>query len=140
MSKTTTTWHDANGFPHELPYPVNFTLEESDTWICKVCDQDVHADVDDKGHRFDGDTAMQIWTACPMEGDGDGDVWTGTFEEALKFFTESFMTEYEVQTDYGTGWELSTTETDLKDAEASLADYRSNQPEYRHRIKRVRTT
>lgn len=90
--KTTTTWHDANGFPHDLPYEVTFTLEESDTWICRECDLDVDSDVDDAGHRYDGPTAEQIWTACPMEGDGDGDVFTGSFKDALEFFTDSMGT------------------------------------------------
>lgn len=88
---TTTTWYDANGFLHTLPYPVNFSLEESDQWFCKVCNEDVDSDVDDAGHSYDGETAEQIWTATPLDGDGDGDVFTGTFDAALAYFTKSFM-------------------------------------------------
>ncbi len=87
---TTTTWHDANGFPHELEHPVNFSLEESDEWECSACDTDVHGDVDDAGHRYDGDTAIQIWTAAPLEG-GVGDVFSGSFDRALAHFIETFM-------------------------------------------------
>lgn len=87
---TTTTWHDANGFPHTLPEPVSFTLEESDTWYCRKCEDDVHGDRDAKGHRYDGKHAEQIWTACPINGVGDCDVWTGSFEDALAYFTEQF--------------------------------------------------
>ena len=94
-SKTVTIWHDANGFPHDLPNPVNFTLEESDTWYCKVCEEDVDGDVDNRGHRFDGKTAEQIWTAVPLDPDGHGDVWSGSFEDALAYFIESFSTEEE---------------------------------------------
>lgn len=87
----TQTAYDANGFPITLPHPVNFDMEESDTWFCRICDDDIHADVDEAGHRYDGDMADAIWTACPMEGDGDGDVFTGSFSDALAFFTRTFM-------------------------------------------------
>lgn len=46
--------------------------------------------------------------------------------------------EYEIQTNYGDGWELSTTESTRKEAGARLKEYRENQPEYAHRIKRVK--
>lgn len=90
MTMTTTTAHDANGFPIDLPSEVTFSMEESDCWDCSVCEEEIHGDVDDAGHRYDGPTATQIWTACPLEGDGDGDVFTGTFADALAHFTESF--------------------------------------------------
>lgn len=88
---STTTGHDANGFPFTLPEPVSFHMEESDEWFCKACDEDVHGDVDDAGHEYDGDTAVQIWTAVPLKGEGDGDVFSGTFEDALAHFTRTFM-------------------------------------------------
>lgn len=91
MSRTTTTAHDANGFPFDLPHPVNFSMEESDEWFCPVCDDDSRGDVDDAGHRYDDDGSQQIWTACPLSGKGDGDVYTGTFTDALAYFTSTFM-------------------------------------------------
>lgn len=88
--ETTDIAHDANGFPITLPHPVSFSMEESDTWFCKECDDDIHGDVDDNGHRFDGPTAVLIWTAVPLTGDGDGDVFTGTFADAFAYFVSTF--------------------------------------------------
>lgn len=45
--------------------------------------------------------------------------------------------EYEVQGNYGSGWECVTIEDSREDAEAMLADYDANEPQYPHRIKRV---
>lgn len=95
-TELTDTAHDANGFPINLPHPVNFSMEESDEWFCKFCDEDAHGDVDDAGHRYDGETAEQIWTAVPLEEEedgGNGGVWTGTFKDAFAYFCESFMGE-----------------------------------------------
>ena len=46
--------------------------------------------------------------------------------------------EYEVQGFYYGEWEVETTECIYKDARAQLKLYRENQPEIRHRIKRIR--
>jgi hypothetical protein len=48
--------------------------------------------------------------------------------------------EYEVQGDYGQGWECVTTETELGEAQEQLATYNREEPQYRHRIKRIRLT
>ena len=45
--------------------------------------------------------------------------------------------EYEIQGNYGYGWELLTTEQTLKEANAQLATYRANES-IPLRIKRVR--
>lgn len=52
------------------------------------------------------------------------------------------MFEFEVQTNYGYGhgWEVTVTESTKAEAEARLAEYRANQPEYPHRVRRVRVT
>lgn len=46
--------------------------------------------------------------------------------------------EYEVQGNYGQGWECVTTEDTMTAARDQLRDYRENEPQYPHRIKRVR--
>lgn len=47
------------------------------------------------------------------------------------------MTEYEVQGKYDHGWETVTTETTREEAEARLAEYHANEPQYAHRIVEV---
>jgi hypothetical protein len=47
-------------------------------------------------------------------------------------------TEYEIQGNYGQGWECETTEIDFDEARKRLKEYRSNMPEYAHRILRRR--
>lgn len=46
--------------------------------------------------------------------------------------------EYEIQGNYGQGWECVTTEETRSDAMAQLACYRENEPEYAHRIRKVK--
>lgn len=46
--------------------------------------------------------------------------------------------EYEIQGQYGYGWECVTTEATLSDARRTLRDYHKNEPQYAHRIQRVR--
>ncbi len=47
-------------------------------------------------------------------------------------------TEFEIQGDYGQGFELETCEETISEARARLKEYRENMPQYPHRIKRVR--
>lgn len=47
--------------------------------------------------------------------------------------------EWEVQGNYGQGWEMLTTEGNPLAARERLAEYDENEPQYPHRIKRVRT-
>jgi hypothetical protein len=48
--------------------------------------------------------------------------------------------EYEIQGNYGQGWEMVTTEDDPLEARQRLKEYNENEPQYPHRIakKRVR--
>lgn len=46
--------------------------------------------------------------------------------------------EYEVQGDYGHGWEAVTTEDDRSEARARLREYRDNEPGIPFRIKTLR--
>lgn len=45
--------------------------------------------------------------------------------------------EFDIQGDYGQGWETETTEETLKDAKERLKEYNINCPQYPHRIKKV---
>lgn len=47
--------------------------------------------------------------------------------------------EYQVQGNYGQGWELETAEDNRKEARTRLREYRENMPQYPHRliVKRV---
>ena len=47
--------------------------------------------------------------------------------------------EYEVQGRYAYGWETVCTEDTRAEAEQRLAEYNANEPEFPHRIKRVRS-
>jgi len=49
------------------------------------------------------------------------------------------MTEYEIQGNYGQGWEAVTTETDKSEARDRLREYRENEPDYPHRLRTVRS-
>ena len=48
--------------------------------------------------------------------------------------------EYEIQGNYGQGWEMVCAGETHKDARARLKEYRENEPQYPHRIikKRIR--
>ena len=46
--------------------------------------------------------------------------------------------EWEVQGNYGYGWEMVTTEETRADAKAMLRCYNENEPKYEHRIKKFR--
>ena len=46
--------------------------------------------------------------------------------------------EYEVQGNYGFGWERLTTEENRADAERQLHCYNENEPGTAHRIRRIR--
>lgn len=50
------------------------------------------------------------------------------------------MPEYEVQGNYGQGWERLTTEESRADAIAQRKCYDVNEPQYPHRIRRVTTS
>ena len=41
--------------------------------------------------------------------------------------------EWEIQGNYGHGWEMVTVEETWKEAKAQLRVYRENEPQYRHR-------
>jgi len=45
--------------------------------------------------------------------------------------------EFDIQGDYGQGWELETCEETISEARQRLKEYRENMPQYPHRIKRV---
>ena len=45
---------------------------------------------------------------------------------------------WDVQGNYGQGWETVTAEDTFKEARARLKEYRENEPQYAHRIKLVR--
>ena len=44
--------------------------------------------------------------------------------------------EWEVQGNYGHGWEVVTTEVTAEDALIQVRCYRENEPQYQHRIRR----
>ena len=46
--------------------------------------------------------------------------------------------EYDIQGNYGFGWETVTCEETLAEAKKRLAEYNENEPKYAHRIKRSR--
>jgi hypothetical protein len=46
--------------------------------------------------------------------------------------------EYEVQGNYGAGWETVTTEATNAEAKAQRRVYDENEPQYPHRVKRVK--
>ena len=48
------------------------------------------------------------------------------------------MYEYEIQGDYGEGWETLTTEDTIESANEMLSCYDLNEPQYPHRIHKVR--
>lgn len=48
------------------------------------------------------------------------------------------MYEYEVQGNYGQGWELLTCDETREAAKLSLADYDNNEAGYAHRIRKVK--
>lgn len=41
---------------------------------------------------------------------------------------------FEIQGNYGQGWECVTAEDDRKEARARLKEYRENEPQYSHRM------
>ena len=47
--------------------------------------------------------------------------------------------EYEVQGNYGYGWDCLTTESNMKDALVQLECYNENEPNVPHRIRKVYT-
>lgn len=49
------------------------------------------------------------------------------------------MVEWEIQGNYGQGWEMVTTEDNQADARQRLREYNENEPQYPHRIKKVRS-
>lgn len=48
--------------------------------------------------------------------------------------------EWEVQGNYGQGWEMVCTEDNPGDARQRLREYNENEPQYLHRVKKVRST
>lgn len=46
--------------------------------------------------------------------------------------------EWEVQGNYGQGWECVCAEDRYREAREQFETYQANEPQYRHRIKRVR--
>jgi 2-keto-3-deoxy-L-rhamnonate aldolase RhmA len=46
--------------------------------------------------------------------------------------------EYEIQGNYGYGWERLTTEDNPFNAKAMLDCYNTNEPQYAHRMVRIR--
>ena len=57
---------------------------------------------------------------------------------SLKLGGGKMTFEYEVQGNYGYGWELETTEVSRTEALKRLKEYRENAPEAPHRIKKVK--
>jgi hypothetical protein len=53
-------------------------------------------------------------------------------------YTRKTTDEYEIQGNYGYGWEMVTTEETWKDARAQLRCYRENEPNASHRVKKIR--
>lgn len=45
---------------------------------------------------------------------------------------------YDIQGDYGHGWETVTSEDNLKDARQTIKDYRENEPGIPFKLKRVK--
>lgn len=43
--------------------------------------------------------------------------------------------EYDIEGNYGQGWEVVTTEETYREAREQLRCYRENEPQYSHRIK-----
>lgn len=46
--------------------------------------------------------------------------------------------EWHIMANYGYGWEVVTIETTYQDARQMLKDYNENEPQYSHKIKKVR--
>lgn len=53
-------------------------------------------------------------------------------------YTRKTRDEFEVQGNYGCGWEVLTTDETLKESRAMLKDYRDNEPSIPHRIVKKR--
>lgn len=53
-------------------------------------------------------------------------------------YTRKTRDVWEVQGNYGQGWECVTSEESRKDAKERLREYRDNEPMYAHRIKLTR--
>ena len=49
------------------------------------------------------------------------------------------MHEFDIQGDYGRGWETVCAASTAAEARQRLREYRENEPHYAHRIKRRRT-
>lgn len=47
--------------------------------------------------------------------------------------------EYEIRGNYESGWECVNTETTKEDARRSLREYNENEPQYPHKIVRVKS-
>ena len=56
----------------------------------------------------------------------------------MSAYTRKTVDEYEIQGDYGHGWEMLTTEETRGAARKMLLCYQRNEPRARHRIKRKR--
>ena len=56
----------------------------------------------------------------------------------MSTYTRKTVDEYEIQGDYGYGWEMVTVEETWKEARKMLLCYQCNEPRARHRIKRKR--
>jgi len=50
-------------------------------------------------------------------------------------YTRKTVDEWEVQGNYGQGWEMVTTEETFKDAKTQLKCYNENETQYPHRIR-----
>lgn len=50
------------------------------------------------------------------------------------------MYEYDIEGDYGFGWEIVTCETEYSKALARLSEYRQNEPGVPFRINKVKAT
>lgn len=46
--------------------------------------------------------------------------------------------EYDIEGHYGHGWECVTSEDSWKEARARLKEYRENEPQYAHRLRKRR--
>lgn len=49
---------------------------------------------------------------------------------------KTYRSEYEIQSNYGSGWEVVTTELVRSEGLARLREYRENEPQYAHRMVR----